>query len=210
MKSTTLPAVCTGRSPRAASAATLSACLLAVMIMTPPRTSAQSAEAFGAELTIRADQPQGTINRNDVVAALKNLSIPVIRWPGGCFADEYHWRDGVGPRAQRPKRLNTSWGGVVETNAFGTHEFLDFCEMIGADPYISGNVGSGTPQEMMDWVEYMTADSDSELANLRRRHGREKPWKIPYFGVGNESWGCGGNMRPEYYADEYPRLQTFV
>ncbi|HZB46261.1 MAG TPA: alpha-N-arabinofuranosidase [Pyrinomonadaceae bacterium] len=211
--------------------------------MTPPRTSAQSAEAFGAELTIRADQPQGTINRNiyghfaehlgrlvydglwvgegspipntrgirnDVVAALKNLSIPVIRWPGGCFADEYHWRDGVGPRAQRPKRLNTSWGGVVETNAFGTHEFLDFCEMIGADPYISGNVGSGTPQEMMDWVEYMTADADSELANLRRRHGREKPWKIPYFGVGNESWGCGGNMRPEYYADEYRRFATFV
>src|SRR6267378_1715162 len=148
--------------------------------------------------------------RNDVVAALKNLNIPVLRLPGGCFADEYHWRDGIGPRAQRPKRINTSWGGVIETNAFGTHEFMDLCELIGADPYVSGNVGSGTPQEMMDWLEYMTSDSDSALANLRRQNGREKPWKVPYFGVGNESWGCGGNMRPEFYADEYRRYSTFV
>ena len=147
--------------------------------------------------------------RNDVVAALKELHVPVLRWPGGCFADEYHWRDGVGPRAQRPRRPNASWGGV-DTNAFGTHEFLDLCEMLGADPYINGNVGSGSPQEMMEWIEYMTSDSDSELANLRRKNGREKPWKIPYFAVGNETWGCGGNMRPEFYADVYRRYATFI
>jgi alpha-N-arabinofuranosidase len=148
--------------------------------------------------------------RNDVIAALKNLGVPVLRWPGGCFADEYHWRDGIGPPATRPKRINTNWGGVIETNAFGTHEFLDLTELIGADAYISGNVGTGTPQELTDWVEYMTSDSDSTLASLRRQNGRAKPWKVPFVGVGNESWGCGGNMRPEYYADEYRRYSTFV
>lgn len=147
--------------------------------------------------------------RNDVVAALKEMSVPVLRWPGGCFADEYHWKDGIGPKDQRPRRPNASWGGV-DTNAFGTHEFLDLCEMLGADAYINGNLGSGTPQEMMEWIEYMTSDSDSTLARLRRQNGREKPWKVPYFAVGNESWGCGGEMRPEYYADEYRRYATFV
>jgi alpha-N-arabinofuranosidase len=148
--------------------------------------------------------------RNDIVAALKNLNIPVLRWPGGCFADEYHWRDGIGPRDKRPRRINTTWGGVIETNAFGTHEFMDLCEMIGADAYIGGNVGSGTPGETMEWIEYMTSDSKSALADLRRQNGRQKPWKLPYFGVGNESWGCGGNMRPEYYADEYRRFASFI
>jgi alpha-N-arabinofuranosidase len=148
--------------------------------------------------------------RNDVVGALKKLNIPVLRWPGGCFADEYHWRDGIGPREQRPKRINTHWGGVIETSAFGTHEFMDLCEMLGTDAYIAGNLGSGTPQEMMDWIEYMTSDSDSTLANLRRQNGREKPWKVAFWGVGNENWGCGGNMRPEYYADEYRRFATYV
>jgi alpha-N-arabinofuranosidase len=147
--------------------------------------------------------------RNDVVAALKELRVPVLRWPGGCFADEYHWRDGIGPRDKRPRRPNASWGGV-DTNAFGTHEFMDLCEMLGADAYINGNVGSGTPQEMMEWIEYLTSDADSDLANLRRRNGRDKPWKIPYFGVGNETWGCGGNMRPEYYADVYRQYATFI
>jgi len=147
--------------------------------------------------------------RNDVVAALKELRIPVLRWPGGCFADEYHWRDGIGPRDKRPRRPNASWGGV-DTNAFGTHEFMDLCEMLGAEPYITGNLGSGTPQEMMEWIEYMTSDSDSELARLRRQNGRDKPWKVPYFAAGNESWGCGGEMRPEYYADEYRRYATFI
>lgn len=148
--------------------------------------------------------------RNDVIAALRKLNIPVLRWPGGCFADEYHWRDGVGPRAQRPRRLNTWWGNVIETNAFGTHEFMDLCELIGADAYVGGNVASGTPQEMQEWIEYMTSDSDSSLANLRRQNGRDKPWKLPYVAVGNENWGCGGNMRPEYYADVYKRYATFV
>jgi len=147
--------------------------------------------------------------RNDVLAALKTLHVPVLRWPGGCFADEYHWLDGIGPRDKRPRRPNSSWGGV-DTNAFGTHEFLDLCEMLGADAYINGNVGSGSPQEMMQWIEYMTSDSDTEWANLRRRNGRDKPWKISYFAVGNETWGCGGNMRPEYYADVYRRYATFI
>jgi alpha-N-arabinofuranosidase len=147
--------------------------------------------------------------RNDVIGALKELHIPVLRWPGGCFADEYHWRDGIGPRDQRPRRPNASWGGV-DTNAFGTHEFMDLCEMLGAEPSITGNLGSGSPQEMMEWIEYMTSDSDSALARLRRQNGRDKPWKLHYFAVGNESWGCGGEMRPEYYADEYRRYSTFI
>ncbi len=148
--------------------------------------------------------------RNDVVAALKELQVPVLRWPGGCFADEYHWKDGIGPREERPKIINTHWGGVVENNHFGTHEFLDLCEQIGTEPYVCGNVGSGSVQEMMEWVEYMTSDADSPMANLRRKNGRDKPWRVRYFGVGNESWGCGGNMRPEYYADQYRRYNTFV
>ncbi len=147
--------------------------------------------------------------RNDVIAALRNLALPVLRWPGGCYADEYHWRDGIGPREARPRRINTSWGGI-ETNAFGLHEFMDLVELLGAEPYISVNVGSGTPREMMDWLEYMSADGDSELANLRRKNGREKPWSVKYIGVGNESWGCGGNMRPDYYADEYKRFVAFI
>jgi alpha-N-arabinofuranosidase len=148
--------------------------------------------------------------RNDVVAALKKIKVPVLRWPGGCFADEYHWKDGIGPRAQRPAMINTHWGGVVENNHFGTHEFLDFCEQIGAQPCICGNVGSGMPQEMMEWVEYITSDADSPMANLRRKNGRDKPWKLPYFAVGNENWGCGGNMRPQFYADNFRRYNTFV
>ena len=148
--------------------------------------------------------------RNDVVAALKELNIPVLRWPGGCFADEYHWKDGIGPREKRPSMINTQWGGVVEDNSFGTHEFMDLVEQLGTDAYITGNVGSGTPQEMMAWVEYLTSDAVSPMANLRRQNGREKAWRVPYFGVANEPWGCGGNMRPEYYADEFRKYNTFV
>ena len=148
--------------------------------------------------------------RCDVVNALKELEIPVLRWPGGCFADDYHWRDGIGPREKRPYMVNTNWGGVVENNHFGTHEFFELCEQLGTEPYISGNVGSGTVREMRDWVEYMTFDGDSPLANERRQNGREEPWKLKWFGVGNENWGCGGNMRPEYYSDLYKRYQTFI
>lgn len=148
--------------------------------------------------------------RNDVVEALKRLRVPVLRWPGGCFADEYHWKDGVGPREKRPSIYNSHWGGVVENNHFGTHEFMDLCEQVGCDAYICGNVGSGSVQEMMEWVEYLTSDADSPMANLRRQNGREKPWIVKYFGVGNESWGCGGNMTPEFYADNFRRYNTFV
>ena len=148
--------------------------------------------------------------RNDVVAALKQIKVPVLRWPGGCFADEYHWKDGIGPKENRKKMVNTHWGGVVEDNSFGTHEFLEFCRQVGCEPYINGNVGSGTVQEMSEWMEYMTFDGISPMAQLRRENGREEPWKIKYFGVGNENWGCGGCMRPEYYADEYRRYQTYV
>jgi alpha-N-arabinofuranosidase len=148
--------------------------------------------------------------RKDVVEALKGIKIPVLRWPGGCFADEYHWKDGIGPRAQRPKTINTHWGMVTETNAFGTHEFMDLCDQLGCDAYIAGNVGSGTPQEMEEWVEYMTSAGDSKMANLRRQNGRDKPWQVKYFGVGNENWGCGGNMTPEFYSDVFRRYQTYV
>ncbi len=148
--------------------------------------------------------------RNDVLAALKELGVPVLRWPGGCFADEYHWRDGIGPRHQRPTRINTSWGGVVDDNSFGTHEFMDFAELIGAEVYVNGNVGTGSPREMAEWVEYMTADNNSTLAQLRRANGRDKPWRLHYFAVGNETWGCGGNMRPEFYADLYRQYATFI
>lgn len=147
--------------------------------------------------------------RTDVLEALKKLNIPNLRWPGGCFADEYHWMDGIGPRENRPKMVNNNWGGVVEDNSFGTHEFLDLCELLECEPYISGNVGSGTVEELAKWVEYMTSDGDSPMANLRRKNGREKPWKVKYLGVGNESWGCGGDMHPEYYADLYRRYAVY-
>ena len=148
--------------------------------------------------------------RNDVIQALKEMQVPVLRWPGGCFADEYHWKDGIGPREKRPEMVNTHWGGVVENNHFGTHEFFQLCELIGAEPYICGNVGSGTVYEMQQWVEYMTFDGESPMANWRRENGQDEPWKLPYFGVGNENWGCGGHMRPEYYADLFRRYATYV
>ena len=147
--------------------------------------------------------------RTDVFNALKDLSVPVLRWPGGCFADEYHWMDGIGPKENRPKMVNNNWGGTIEDNSFGTHEFLNLCEMLGCEPYVSGNVGSGTVEELAKWVEYMTSDGDSPMANLRRKNGRDKAWKLKYLGVGNESWGCGGSMRPEYYADLYRRYSTY-
>ena len=147
--------------------------------------------------------------RNDVVSALRDLGVPTIRWPGGCFADEYHWREGIGPRAKRPVKINTHWGGVTEPNAVGTHEFMDLTEQVGAEAYIAGNVGNGTPQEMAEWVEYMTAPAGT-LAEERAKNGRKAPWKIPYFGVGNELWGCGGNMRAEYAADVTRRYATFI
>ncbi|MGM0855219.1 MAG: alpha-N-arabinofuranosidase [Bacillota bacterium] len=148
--------------------------------------------------------------RTDVLEALRNINIPVLRWPGGCFADEYHWKDGVGQKEGRKRMVNTHWGGVIENNQFGTHEFMMLCDLLGAEPYISGNVGSGTVQEMSEWVEYMTFDGESPMADWRKENGREDPWKLTYFGIGNENWGCGGHMRPQYYADLYRRFQTYV
>ena len=147
--------------------------------------------------------------RNDIIEALRNIKAPVFRWPGGCFAEEYHWQDGIGEKSQRRKIVNTNWGGVTEDNSFGTHEFMRFCELVGCKPYINGNVGSGSVREMSEWIEYMTSDAESPLTEQRKKNGRAEPWKLEYLGVGNENWGCGGNMRPEYYADVYKRYQTF-
>ena len=147
--------------------------------------------------------------RNDIIEAFRNIKAPVFRWPGGCFAEEYHWQDGIGEKALRRKIVNTNWGGVTEDNSFGTHEFMRFCELVGCKPYINGNVGSGSVREMSEWIEYMTSDAESPLTEQRKKNGRAEPWKLEYLGVGNENWGCGGNMRPEYYADVYKRYQTF-
>ena len=156
-----------------------------------------------------SDIPNTRGIRNDVVEALKELHIPVLRWPGGCFADEYHWMDGIGPRDQRPSMINTHWGGVTEDNSFGTHEFMDLCELLDCEPYISANLGSGTVREMAQWVEYMTSDAFSPMTELRKQNGREKPWKVKYWGIGNESWGCGGSMEPEYYDDLMRHYSTY-
>jgi len=148
--------------------------------------------------------------RDDVVSALQKIKVPVLRWPGGCFADEYHWKDGIGPLSKRPTLVNTHWGGVTENNHFGTHEFLDLCQQIGCEAYICGNVGSGTIQEMSQWIEYITFDGKNPMADWRRKNGKNEPWKLKFLGIGNENWGCGGNMTPEYYADVYRRFQTYV
>jgi len=148
--------------------------------------------------------------RNDIVEALRAIKIPNLRWPGGCFADNYHWKDGIGPREDRPCMVNTDWGHVVENNHFGTHEFMDLCEQLETEPYICGNVGSGTVQEMQQWVEYLTFDGQSPMANLRKKNGKDEPWKVKFFGVGNENWGCGGHMKAETYAEKYRQYQTYV
>jgi alpha-N-arabinofuranosidase len=147
--------------------------------------------------------------RKDVLTALKEMRLPNLRWPGGCFADTYNWQDGLGPRKDRKGILNVHWGWATENNHFGTHEFLDLCSEIGCDPYICGNVGSGTVREMAEWLEYLTMPAKSPMANLRRAHGREQPWKIPFWAVGNENWGCGGNMTAQQYAWEYRKYQTY-
>lgn len=148
--------------------------------------------------------------RTDVVSALKAIHVPVLRWPGGLFADTYHWQQGIGPKANRKKIVNTNWGTVTEDNSFGTHEYFELLKQIGADAYINANIGSGTVQEMSEWIEYMTMKGESPMSNLRRQNGQDSPWKVKFFGIGNESWGGGGNMRPEYYADVYRQYQTFL
>lgn len=158
------------------------------------------------------DSPIPNVNgfRTDVVEAFKAIKLPVLRWPGGCFADTYHWMDGIGPQETRKKIVNINWGGVTEDNSFGTHEFLDFCELVGCEAYVSVNVGSGTVQEAVEWVEYMTSDAESPMTELRKKNGREKPWNVKYIGIGNENWGCGGSMTAEYYSDTYKRFGEYL
>lgn len=148
--------------------------------------------------------------RNDVIQALKELKVPNLRWPGGCFADAYQWKDGIGPKANRPKMVNVWWGGVTEDNSFGTHDFLDLCERIGAEPYLAGNVGSGTVKDLSDWVSYVNHPGGSPMAEARKQNGRANPWNVKLWGVGNEAWGCGGNMTAEYYSNIYRQYATFM
>lgn len=148
--------------------------------------------------------------RNDLIVALKELKVPNLRWPGGCFADAYQWKDGIGPKASRPKMVNVWWGGSTEDNSFGTHDFLDLCEQIGAEPYLAGNVGSGTVQDLSDWVSYVNHPGGSPMAELRKENGRANPWNVKIWGVGNEAWGCGGNMTADYYANIYRQYATFM
>lgn len=150
------------------------------------------------------------IIRDDVVDALKDLGIPNLRWPGGCFADYYFWEDGIGPKEERPSVVNNLWGGVTEDNSVGTHEFMDLVAELETDPIVVGNVGSGTVEDMANWWQYVNHPGESPMSKLRAENGREEPWNVEYWGVGNESWGCGGNMRPEYYADLYRRFATFL
>jgi alpha-N-arabinofuranosidase len=148
--------------------------------------------------------------RKDVVTALRVLKVPNVRWPGGCFADQYHWRKGIGPAAQRPATLNSAWGGVVDTNSFGTDEFMDFIQQIGSQAYVSVNVGSGTPQEAAEWLEYMTAAQHTALAKERTANGHPDPYKVGFMGIGNESWSCGGDMTADYYLSQLKIYSRFV
>ncbi len=148
--------------------------------------------------------------RNDVLFALREIKVPNLRWPGGCFADTYHWMDGIGPQEKRASIVNTHWGGVTEDNSFGTHEFMKLTELLGCDAYINGNVGSGTVREMAEWVEYLTSGSDSPMTRLRKENGREEPWKVKFFAIGNENWGCGGNMTAEFYTDVMRQFSTYL
>ncbi|WP_335964330.1 alpha-L-arabinofuranosidase C-terminal domain-containing protein [Galbibacter sp. PAP.153] len=157
-----------------------------------------------------SDIPNKDGVRTDIIEALKAIEIPNLRWPGGCFADTYHWKDGIGPKKERPTIVNQWWGGVTEDNSFGTHDFLNLCEALGAEPYLAANVGSGTVKEFTDWIQYVNHDGESPMAKLRRENGREKPWGVKYWGVGNEMWGCGGNMTPEHYANLYRQYATFM
>ena len=147
--------------------------------------------------------------RTDVVEALRELQIPVLRWPGGCFAEQYQWRDGIGPVDERPLVVNTFWGGVTEDNSFGTHEFLQLCEMLDTEPYIAVNIASGTVKDASQWIEYVTSDKDSEVTRLRKQNGREEPWDVKFWGIGNENWGCGGSMDANYYTNVFKRYSTY-
>lgn len=212
--------------------------MLAMMLATPAAVRAQDNPTI--HMVVSLDAPGPVINRNiyghfaehlghgiygglwiqddagawrlndKVIDALRKIKPANIRWPGGCFADVYHWRDGVGSPAERPTIVNTLWGGITEDNSFGTHEFMELVKALDAEPVVVGNVGSGTVQEMSDWWEYLNHPGPSPMADLRAKNGRAEPWNVRFFGLGNESWGCGGNMDAEYYADVYKRFATYL
>ena len=181
-----------------------------------PEIYGQFAEQLGTGINggiwVGSDSPVPNIRgyRRDVVEALQRLKVPVVRWPGGCYADIYNWRDGIGPRGQRPVTLNKWWGNTEEANQFGTHEFFEFAELIGAKTYLNVNVGTGSPGEARDWIEYVTSPSKSRLAQLRRGNGRSEPWKIDYIGIGNEMWGCGGNLKAQEFSPMLRLFSTFI
>ncbi|HUF10329.1 MAG TPA: alpha-L-arabinofuranosidase C-terminal domain-containing protein [Rhodothermales bacterium] len=215
-----------------------SAVAFSMMLAAPAAVTAQDAPA--SHMVVNLDTPGPVINRHiyghfaehlghgiyggfwvedgaggwrlnkPVVEALRKIKPANVRWPGGCFADVYHWKDGVGPRAERPTIVNTLWGGVTENNSFGTHEFMELVTALDSEPIVVGNVGSGTVKEMSDWWEYLNHPGPSPMADLRAKNGRAEPWNVRFFGVGNESWGCGGNMDAEYYADVYKRFATYL
>ena len=164
-------------------------------------------DGFWVDSTLNV--PKNDRLRLDVIDALKKIHIPDLRWPGGCFADQYHWSDGIGERSKRPQRVNTTWGMVSDDNSFGTDEFLKLCGLLNCEPYMAGNVGTGTPHEMEDWLEYLNYNGKSTLADLRRSNGHAAPYNVSLWGVGNESWGCGGQMTPEFYADQFKRYAEF-
>jgi alpha-N-arabinofuranosidase len=160
--------------------------------------------------------------RRALVEALRAVRPAVVRWPGGCFADSYDWHDGIGPRNQRPRRTNF-WAdeehfrsiGVVparfDPNEFGTQEFVRFCRLVGAQPYLAVNLRSGGPRSFDEWVEFCNSPAGSTtLADLRAAGGDAEPYGVRYWGIGNESWGCGGNFAPEEYAEEYRRFVAWV
>ena len=148
--------------------------------------------------------------RMDIVEALRDISIPNLRWPGGCFADEYQWRDGIGAPAKRPATVNSNWGGTTEDNSFGTDEFMKLCNLLNCEPYLSANMGTASSKDLRDWIEYLNYEGDSHLAKLRKENGHEEPYGVNFFGIGNESWGCGGHMTPEHYSDEYRCYQGYA
>ncbi len=148
--------------------------------------------------------------RMDIVNALRNIDIPNLRWPGGCYADEYQWRDGIGDPATRPATVNSNWGGITEDNSFGTDEFMKLCDLLDCEPYISANMGTATSKDLRDWIEYLNYKGDSYLTGLRKENGHPEPYGVSFFGIGNESWGCGGHMTPEHYADEFRKYQGYA
>jgi alpha-L-arabinofuranosidase len=148
--------------------------------------------------------------RRALVEHVRQLGPVVVRWPGGCFADKYHWRDGIGPRTKRPRRFGR-WREETETNQFGSHEFIGFCKLCGVEPYFAANVGTGSPEEFQQWVEYCNAPAGStSLADERATNGQREPFGVRFWGVGNESWGCGGKFIPEDYCREYRRFTDWL